>query len=60
MVLSTMPMFSVNCERKVRWVEVNCDRVASSMTALVSPSNNTGKTIKLRGGASPRLEVMRT
>ena len=35
MVFSTMPMLSVNCERKVRCVEVNSAREASSTTALV-------------------------
>ena len=32
---------------------------ASSMTALVCPSNSTGSTTMLDGGASPRLELMR-
>ena len=31
----------------------------SSMTALVSPSNSTGSTTMLFGGAAPRLEWMR-
>ena len=31
---------------------------ASSITALTSPSNSTGRTMMLSGGASPRPEVM--
>ena len=32
---------------------------ASSMTALTWPSNSTGRTIRLRGGAEPSPELIR-
>ena len=37
----------------------NSSNVASSSTALISPSNNTGRIARLRGGASPSPDEMR-
>jgi hypothetical protein len=59
MVLSTMPMLSASCSRKVSRISSNSSNVASSSTALVSPSNSTGSTTRLRGGASPSPELTR-
>ena len=37
-----------------RWISLNSPKVASSITAFTSPSNSTGRTMMLSGGASPR------
>ena len=59
-VLSTTPIDCVSCSRKVRCVAVNGCSDASSMTALVSPSNSTGSTTMfLRPARCPRLEWTR-
>ncbi len=57
-VLSTIPMLSVSCSRKVRWVGLKPSNEASSITALTSPSNSTGSTTMLNGTDWPRPEAM--
>ena len=59
-VLSTIPIDSVSCSRKVTWVSLKRSKEASSMTALTSPSKVTGRTTMLRGAASPRPELICT
>ena len=60
MVLNTTPMLCVSSSRKVSDAGVNALSEASSMTALVCPSNSTGSTITLRFDARPRLDEMVT
>ena len=56
-MLSTTPMDWVSWSRKVRWMGLKDWKLASSMTALRSPSKTTGNTPMLRGGACPRPEL---
>ena len=56
-VLSTTPIDCVSCSRNARCVLVNGRSAASSITAIVSPSNSTGSTRMLFGGAAPRLDM---
>lgn len=58
MVLSTIPIDSVSCSRKVRCVALKRSKEASSMTALVWPSNTTGSTTMFMGAAAPRPELI--
>ena len=58
-VLSTMPMLSVNCSRNAWCVGLNVSNDASSSTALTCPSKITGSTMMLRGAASPKPDEMR-
>ncbi len=59
-VLSTIPIDSISWSRKDWWVSENSPKVASSITALTSPSNSAGSTMMLSGGASPRPEEIWT
>ena len=56
MVFSTIPILSVSCTRKSRCVWLNASNDASSITAFISFSNNTGRIMRLRGVASPSPE----
>ncbi len=58
-VFSTMPIVSASCSRKVSRIWSNSSKVASSSTALISPSKSTGRMARLRGGASPSPEEIR-
>ena len=53
---STMPIEAVSCSRKAICSSVKSLSEASSITALTWPSNSTGSTMMLLGGASNRLE----
>ncbi len=59
-VLSTTPIVSVSCSRKVVCTSVNGAKEPSSMTASTASSNSTGSTITLTGAASPRPDVIFT
>ena len=58
MVLSTMPIDSVSWSRNDWCVSEKRLNEASSITALTSCSNSTGRTMMLSGGASPSAEPM--
>ena len=59
-VLSTTPMLSVSWSRNDRWMSLKRSKDASSITAFTSPSNSTGNTTMLSGGASPSPELIST
>ena len=59
-VFRTMPTLSVIESRNAWWVGLNVENEASSTTARSEPSNRTGRTMMLRGAASPRPELIRT
>ena len=40
---------SVSWSRNVRWISLNCENDASSITAFTSPSNSTGRTTMFSG-----------
>ena len=60
MVLSTRPMLSGSCSRKAWCVGLKGEKEANSTTARTDPSNSTGRTITLSGGAAPSPELIRT
>ena len=57
-MLSTTPMLSMSWSRNSWWMALKGWNEASSMTALTCPSNSTGSTMMLSGGASPRPELI--
>ena len=57
-MLSTTPIDSASWSRKVWWIWLNGRKLASSITAFTSPSNRIGRTMMLRGGASPSPDVI--
>ena len=56
-VLSTIPTDWVSWSRNSKWLSLNGSNDASSMTALMSPSNSTGSTTTLSGWALPEPDV---
>ena len=60
MVLSTMPTDSISWLRNDWWVSENSPKVASSITALTSPSNRAGRMMMFSGAAPPRPEPIWT
>ncbi len=59
-VFNTIPILSVSCPKKSTWVWLNASKEASSITALISVSNNTGRMIRFNGVAPPRPEPIFT
>ncbi len=57
-MFSTTPMDSVSWSRKIWWMALKGLKEASSITPFTSPSNSTGRTMMLSGGASPRPELI--
>ena len=55
---STMPIEAVSCSRKAICSSVKSLSEASSITALTWPSNSTGSTMMLLGGAVNRPDVI--
>ena len=58
-VFSTTPIDSASCSRNASCTSVNSWNAASSTTAITWSSNRTGRTMMLRGGASPSADVIR-
>ena len=56
----TTPTLSVSWSRNDRCMSLKRLKEASSMTALTSPSNSTGRTTMFSGVAAPRPELMWT
>ncbi len=57
-MLITTPTLSVSWSRKTWWMSEKGRKEASSTTARTSPSKRTGRTMMLRGGASPSPELI--
>ncbi len=59
-VLMTIPILSTSRSRKALCVGLKRSNDASSITPLTSPSNSTGRMIRLAGVAPPSPELIRT
>ena len=57
-MLSTTPIDCMSWSRNSWWMALKGWNDASSITALTWPSNSTGSTMMLSGGASPSPELI--